>query len=692
MKHFYAFEKRKKIVMDSRTNLPGYNPAIYTPEFSYTAVMRLQAELLRHGYMFEKDTFDLLVSDGDIVSIYADLVSGLKRLFGSTGYEPIYKDFPMSVKELPYEQFVLNAVLYYWTNGNWRPEDEEYIQRELAIEPVNIRLIGHISTEDFNSIFSEIVYSGSSISAFDKEIIDWFLDYGGAEAPILSHIPFKETRAYIGKRLFESSRISDCIASATDLLRVYAAWCGGDEGLKEKTKFKQPNNVQKAAMRTVLDSAYDIEDSFKTYREEWLRVLFYLNPLAAGNKQEFPTLAKYADALRNNPKSLRTFNSRVEEAIKNKDVAIFNLLKNRSGVFMRRMNELYGIFGITAINRFIEINPGFDKLVSLYNYFSDRSESKGRAVILASANKSEVKTFDSLEAIEPEALKEIKDKIFSAINESVKHKRNGVAFIDQLLYFRPLALNNRAANLSISGNAIGTVETVPEGRTIRAYVHWSGYFDIDLSAFMILDGDEIKKIGWDGWNKDAGILYSGDNTGHANHNAEYIDITPEQLPDTCEWIVLEARVFRGPTFAQWPNNAKNGVHAGWMLREYPDKNPIWLPETVENAMSVQSKSKNTTLLAFHVKTRNVVYLDVSIGDGNIVGGSEEARQVRMFLEKFVVLDSGDSVISWDKLNQGHILELLADSVCSDQENADHVFEKETKWERVAGCMNKVSLV
>lgn len=678
MKHFISFQKRKALNLTMGT---ANNKNVAT---------QIQAELFKYGYVFSNQTFEVLATQSmeTLNEVYADLCKGLTEIVGGDGYEPIYRNFPQSVNNMEYIDFLVNAIGHYWSFGTWRPEDSGYANREFALETVNYKEIGLLTDVQFANIFSDIVYSGSSISKWDKAIVDWFIDNNLAPELQFNKITFKETKAYIGKRFLESGQDLP-VKSATDVLRIYVAYSNGDEGLKENTKFKKPTNAIKRSLLKTLDACYDLEESFKTYREVWLRLLFYLNPMTLDNRKKYPTLASFAGKLRNNPKDLKTFNSYVESYIKAKDVKIFELLTKRKGVFMRRLNQLYDVFGMLAIDQFILSNPTFEQLVTVYNYFSDRAEVKDRAVVLANQSKSDVTTFGALVALDPKIVENIQAKLKMAMYFRVTRTDKKV-WIDRALYYSPLALNNRASSFSVSSKAIGTVEKLPvDLKTLRIYCHWVGRHDIDLSGFVITKKNDVVKVGWNGsHNYGKVITYSGDNTGYGPKNAEYLDICVNDLSDDVEWIVVDAKVYRGSPFKNWEGE---GVLCGWMKRDKPEANNHWLPETVTHATKIASNSKSAYLCAYHAPTKNLVYLDVAQSNETIVTTANDALNMRTFLEKFVVLDTGEVEVNWTKLQQGHILNLLSSNVVATKDEAEIVFDENTTWESISRVMNEETL-
>ena len=645
MKHFYTLQKRKGLAL-SKGQWDNQETA-----------HRINVELMSKGFVMSKELFDVVATQSDetLSKIYSDITKGFQKIFGTSGYEPIYRNFPQSVVGMSREQFVVNAIFHYWTFGAWRPEDEGYLQREFSIEPVNYKEVSLLGFEEYENILFELVYSGKSLSEFEKEIVLFYLDSGfGVD---YERISFKETRAIVGKEMLLRGKMPS-IRSANGLLRLYSAFCGGDEGLKENTRFKSPSTSLKNQMLACLDNCYDLEEAFKMDREKWIRFLFYLNPMTKVNRLKYPNVARYTELLRNNPKSLRTFNSYLEEAIQKKDEDVFNMLKNRRGVFMRRMNQLFEIFGVKAVEKFIDSNPSFEQLVTLYNYFDGRRNERERSAVLASKSVSNVVSYGAIKAIDEKVVDDIQGMLRIAMSKGIgsRNSNGRKVYIDRKLYFRSLPLNNRAASHSMQNYSCGSAVEVDGEKIVRAYVHWVGRSDIDLSAFALHGNGDIVKIGWNGGHHlEGAIVYSGDNTGHSAKNAEYLDVNVKKLRELgYQWVVLDAKVYRGTTFNLWEGE---GVHAGFMLREKPEQNNHWLPETVEQAMKISSNSKSAYLFAIDVENACVVFLDVAKTDESSITSDADALKIVEFTKNVYMQDNG-SEISWNKLGQGHILNLL----------------------------------
>jgi uncharacterized protein YktA (UPF0223 family)/stress response protein SCP2 len=662
MKHLITLQKKKGFYVKPKGKT-------LNTDLAY----QIAHELIKNGYMLTQNAFDTLskCTVKQITKIHKDVVAFFERAMGSDKYTAIYTGFPQTVKDRSQLEFVINAILYYWTNGTWLPDDSAYIKREFAIETPDFTMVDILSKSEYNSIFTDILYSGTSISGFDKEIIDFGVRKGKIEIDF-NKISFNETKAYLGSLLMESNLSKLPTKDATLVLRIYSAYSGGDETLKTNTRFKNPNNKQATMLKNTLNECYNLEEAFKINREKWLRLLFYLHPMSKFNKLKYPVLEKYTDLLRNLPKSLKTFNSYIEEGFKMKDIKALDMLSKRPRAFTRKLDHAVRVFGFPAIEKWLDLKLTAEELMIAYNHFKTRKESKQRSTILTSQTSNTVVQYNALDALDSRLV----DKITDAILERIKMFKNDKSvFIADSLYLKPFTTNNRATNFSLSSTPIGTTEIVDDTKTIRVYCQWDGNYDIDLSG-MVINGNTVTKVGWNGKSNIPGVVYSGDNTGTMYKNAEYLDITPSQLPSDVEWIILDCVVYRGTTFKQWPGDVK----MGWMSVSNPEANPHWQPKNVQNAIKVESDSRQTVLCAYNVAAKSIVYLDVNFNSGNVTKKSDALSFVSYIesITNFALVGE----ISWEKLNQGHMMELLYNKVDNIDE-ADIVCDENTTPEYVS---------
>lgn len=622
--------------------------------------LAIQHEMIRNGFEFSENAMGLLATtDADTLTvIYNDLVQVLDQLLDSEKYQTYYPNFP----QLPvHRQYSGKAV-------HMEAMVQETQRLKLAIPIAEYVEVESAPAKYFDKLFLDVLYANQAPSKLDRQIIEFGVHYG-IEFDF-EKIPFQETQALVGKECFEQGTILS--RNATTLLRIYSAWCGGDAGLKENVKFIKPSPTVREKFREALDRCYNLEESFKMYEEKWKRVLFYLRP--GVHKNRYTQLFKYSDYLRNSPKKLRTFNSYVEEAIRLKDKGIFELLRKRKGVFARRLNQLIDVFGFKAFEEFMKYEHSAKRLVELYNYFEGRRTSQSRSAILANDNSSQMVSYGALAALKGELVDSIQESILGNFPKQLM----GTTYIDPKLYYRPLTTNNRAQEVSLNPTVMGECFKI-DTNTFRAFVHWEGKgVDIDFSGF--LEGSPkvgMRKIGWNGDHSRPGIVYSGDNTGNYDFNAEYFDITFDKLERDVEWIVLDAVVFSRIPFSSI-KNVKLGYCLGRKNRKFGKR---FLRNEITQSQIVSTTEQQAWIAGIHVPTRTFISMGFTKAQGHV---TSSASPVIGWLENNLNPETVE--ITWNKLNQGHILHLLSEKVVDDPSLASNIFTEDTTSEAVTSLI------
>lgn len=673
MKYFIGFQKKKALYIEQGS------------DNNELLVSQINQELVKLGFILAKSTLEAMttLSIKELEMLYNDLIYNIKDIMpNGDDYTPLHAGFPDSVQGLGEQERLHIALLHYATEGTWVPEEAEFVaqQTEATIDLNELKPIGLLNKKQFIGIVNNILASGTSLSAFDTGIVNWFLDN---DYPIdVDSIKFNETLAVVGVNLLERG-MKITTRKADNILRIWSGYSGGDVGLKENVKFKSPTNSQRRMLLETLNDCYDLEESFKSNREKWLKVLYYLHPMTSTNTIKYPAVAHYATKLRNTPKLLKTFNSKVESAIANKDKGIFELLSKRMGVFTRRLDHLVRVFGASAVTKWVANKPNTDQLITMYNHLHGRDKVTSRSAVLAGAGTSEVVTYGSVVALPKKVVDAGRKTILDTLTKNLKGTLTKV-YIDEALYRRPLAINNRAASVGITSANTGSVLPLnPIKDIFRLYCHWSngpGRVDIDFSAWAVGGGD-YTKVGYGGQNNAPGITYSGDNTGSYAKNSEYLDIDINDLDPKVEWVVSEAVIYAGGTsFTTLPP-----VFTGCMeiSKANSSMTKAWIPQNVTTAIKLTSDTSNAYLCALHVPTKSIVYLDVSKA-GHHVSGLDEIKGFMPFLEKFT--PNSGAGINWDLLNQGQLLNLMADEVVETPEEALYVFAEDVPSEEVTALL------
>ena len=120
MKHFVSLIKRNGLYIEVGAS---NNEAL---------AHQINHELMNNGFVLSKDLFDRLATldEAALTVVMTDIKQGLDYIVGGDGYVATYLGFPQSVLAISYEEFAINAILYYWTNQAWRPSETVGLERE----------------------------------------------------------------------------------------------------------------------------------------------------------------------------------------------------------------------------------------------------------------------------------------------------------------------------------------------------------------------------------------------------------------------------------------------------------------------------------------------------------------------------------------------------------------------------------
>jgi hypothetical protein len=260
-------------------------------------------KLAQRGYALTAEAIDKLKKVTDIDALQELLVTYLRQLDVSIGndvkYVPMYPGFPREVMSLSDAELFINAILHYWSNGNWQPAQEE---REHYMANMNnddesvFETIKHleeckaIDIIDDDSVIREICFnlisSKTSLSVLDMHTIAIYFEYLHKIGDVLPEINYKENLAFVTNMSIEKIGIENIdvndyknvFKTATDVLRYYVAVSGGDISLAKPTKFKNCPRKQYKFMMDLLNNIKNLIQDMGRYPEYWKRVGEKIHP------------------------------------------------------------------------------------------------------------------------------------------------------------------------------------------------------------------------------------------------------------------------------------------------------------------------------------------------------------------------------------------------------------------------------
>lgn len=246
--------------------------------------------------------------------------------------------------------------------------------------------------------------------------------------------------------------------------------------------------------------------------------------------------------------------------------------------------------------------------------------------------------------------------------------RVGKVWFDPNLEGLAIPLETATGNSGFGVLPTGSRIKIPEGKFIRAFTYWEKVNDIDLSAFALTEDGKQEEFSWRNMYAKQGqdITFSGDQTSGYNGGSEYLDINLEKFklnyPDY-RYIVFCNNVYSGINFSDCY------CKAGFMIREenpelilpwkgerdpktpgrvkYEDfdteklQPKIFDPNTVATSFRINTQSMFAYLFAIDLKTREMVWLNVSREGRTTVAGTTGMDWLKKYLTMTDILSLKD---------------------------------------------------
>jgi stress response protein SCP2 len=611
--------RRSKVIVANQSDHAELDDA-------YLVSMQKNIESL--GYTFSTDVLKALkqTSQTQAISFYEDVVAALKQLVGANVvYKPMYPNFPKQVANADEVELYINAQLHYF--GNWLgvrilPEYEKEARGELT-DNVSLKTINLGSVDDFNSIFTLLVQSKSSVSESNKNDIKWFAqNYTDNIVGLLpDEIPNKENLATVTCYLLEYTQHGGELAkqyfkTATDVLRLIVALSGGDVSLAEKSKIKSFKRAERRMILELLENCKSITEDMLRYKEQWKRAGERLHP--SEYKSRFPKTEKAFEVLRDD-KPFETFNSKLEQRIKQHDntTESLALLKTRPGELARKLDLLLRTASNPqeVLDAFSEVAPSVSSTVlwQLWAHLKERNHQKPIRVFFPKGNVGKAQ---AIENNLPKLNEETRQKAIAICRDALLAKYKtlpplGKVYIDRELkdFTIPFALRSASKALRTVGR--GSRLALPSGNTVRFFIWWKDGIDrtdIDLSALALDEHSQFKmQIAY--YNlKELGGYHSGDITSAPDGASEFIDLEIDKMLEAgVRYVIMSVNSYTEQPFYDLPE-----CFAGFMMRQHPQSGEIYEPRTVGNKIDLTANTRVCLPFIIDLKKRSVIWTDLAV--------------------------------------------------------------------------------
>lgn len=628
--------KMQEIGLKKKLKIVKKDGFIPTTKHNIQPVVTFLRNIESLGFTFSPNVINTLLgtSTDKINDIYERIVPVLKEMVGdNVRHKPMYPNFPKQVIEASDAELYLNAFLHYFSSGIhdltdgvvpvWVPEYREE-QRKPLNQQVKFKVIDECDENEFCQIFTDLVSSNTSITDFDREIVDWFFnnyDEDDITDILPDTISFKEQMGFVCGRMISKgynrlSTVEKYVDTVTDVLRIAVSMSDGDVSLTNNCKFRNFKRRERRFLLSLIENIdYKIEDMSK-YRNRWIRLGERLNP---GDYKDFRTTLECFNILRKGDK-VETFNGKIERLIDECEIdKVCSELTKRPGEFARQLDRLIRTFPKSTNDILISFSKvghyvSTPVLIQLYNHFLTRTEwipyriffPKGK-VSNSYIIENNLKPLSNITA----------NYIFNIIRDILEEKFAkleplGIMYVDSDLknYTIPLTMRNQLTGLDIvpRGSKFNYEHSV-----LRFFIHWMNIedrrVDLDLSCILLNENfDFVDHVSYTQLrNDDNTIVHSGDlvDAPPPDGATEYIDISTDRL-ENVKYIVPEIYSFTRVPFHEIPD-----CFFGWMDRKDRFKGEIFEPKTVSNKFNLTSDSEVSIPCVIDIYNNSITWLDLS---------------------------------------------------------------------------------
>ena len=593
----------------------------------------VQYELMQAGYMLDSDAYRAVehAPYDEVVTFHREVIEYLRYMLGDLGnFKPFYEGFPRQVMELSDIELFFNQLIHYWSDGMFIPDGWKG-ERPAALEHPRYTMLSPAKVEDFESIFTTLCAANQSLTQQSRDTLLWFVQQYPDVARLLPEtIPFKETLCMLA-----AEGMPVRLATATDVLRLAVYMSGGDISLppvppskfvimgdgkpyeyQNKAilafRFKKFNRSERRLLLSHLEQSSCDASEMVLRAERWKRLGEVLH--VGDYARRYPRSAEAFCAVRN---YARSWYADVEATHSLQERMA--VLSQRPGEFFRRVDHLLRLAQDdtereAVIATFVQRLPRVSSkvLYELYNHFLRRTDADAARSVLIKGKRTPI-FIEKLPVMNGVLVQHLND----LISEELKRRYRlaeplGKVFIDEQLKNIPAPLQMRGLNPTLKTRIRGTHVPLdnPDARVVRFYLHWKdkeGYEDLDLFATFINDDKETRRvetISWATGLKSDCAVHSGDVRHRIGDCAEYIDIVMDEARKLYRYVVISAT-----NFERRPMNSLDAAF-GYMEREHPEANLIWMPETTVNSFRLAAEAQGVTMVIIDLHKNEYIVLDI----------------------------------------------------------------------------------
>lgn len=595
------------------------------------------------GYIPSEELFNLMKENEKVSDIVNAVVMPiLEQLKGAdVKYNPMYRAFPKEVMEKDLCELYVNAIFHYITNGEFMPKSLE--DKRLPFnEKVKYKVLNIGSEKDISAFLSNMLNSPVPFSQQDTEDISVLLENRNIFDYMPDYLVNKENMATLCGIAYNKAKdkkdkvqviynFAPQITGVNDVLRIMNVINGdGDATLSKKPAICKISRPERRAYLSLINGCRNSAEDMKINKMQWIRVGEFLHP---GEFQKQYPKAYYAFShMRDSEltKTVKTYNAKMENAIKGNLKELSKFASEKPGAFARNLDRIlrdaedpYKVINIYKENA-ENIAPLL--LWQIHSHFKRRVEEYGQEKLRIFTTKSKDVTRtkvveDETKEIDIVFYKDILSITENALVNIYKDKPEmGKVYISPEIARCKIPNGTRDASKGSVSMAKGSRLPVSADKNIiRAFLWWTNQktdkneyekrVDIDLSAAM-LDKDLhlIDRCSYYSL-KSACYTHSGDITNGGKFDgagvSEFIDIDMKKAKEqNVRYFCFTINNFTGQKFSNLEN-----IRFGYMEREEGQVGEIFEPKTVRQVIKPNAPSTSAIMCMFDIEKKEMIWMD-----------------------------------------------------------------------------------
>ena len=640
------------------------------------------------GFVLSADCLKALCQcDKNELSTYLQLtIYLLKEIVGDDHpYKPMYPNFPKQVAKASEVELFFNAVVHYWTFGQYVPHYAAE-KRKAYKEQGEARLLNLGKLQDAVDLVRNLLNSPTSISLMDRDaLLVFFGSFDDYSTYLPDVIPFKENVAVVSALMFRNpdrygvDGLTKYVKTATDVLRMLTALVGGDVSLAANTKYCKLNRAERRMVMDLLARCGEIEEDLFRHRQKWLRVGEMLHPFTYKDAK-YKGVVESFDTLRNQHKP-RYFNGVVESLIaENKVDELLAVLKKRPTELARRLDKLLRENEEDAnriLDAFAEVAPlvASTVLLTISVHFDKRNQTDGNRYFIPKGNLARLSV---VEGTLPALSETICQRVVAICEDALKtiyrvREPMGKVYVSPALKGITVPFSQRSeSNMSkilTRGSRLSF-----DGKVVRTFLWWTNTadgkrIDLDLSALILdKDWDYLEHVSFTNLRSDIGCYHSGDIINGGDYEgdgvAEFIDLPIAKVKKAGgRYVFFTALCYTTNTFSQMEH-----AQFGWMMRNRANSGEIFEPKAVSMKMNLTANGYSAMPVIFDVEKREFVWCDMMLLKKHTYNTIE--------MNKSELVDVARALLELKRPNLYDLIRLNAESrgqLVEDEAEADMVF-------------------